>query len=125
MRTIYTTLTDQEVQSAISKAADEGGTDMVLQLMAEKFNSSPDQLDSVKAPAALDYLATVTSAVGVLPWSAIHKYKVGIICKYWTRSDDLAIKTKAIATFSNLRSKFAAFQTAQRPLVAQQHTPSV
>ena len=95
---------------------------MVLQLMADKFNLSPDQLDAVPAPAAVDYLATVTSSVGKISWATIRKYKVGIICKYWTRSNDEAIKNKAISTLTNLRSKFAAFQTSQRPVENEPHT---
>ena len=119
MRMVYTTLTDQEVQAAIFKAANDGGTEMVLQLMADKFNLAPDQQDAVLAPAAVDYMATVSSAVGNIPWSAIRKHKVGIICKYWTRSDNGVIKSKAISTLTNLRSKFAAFQTSQRPGVTE------
>ena len=115
MRAIYTTLTDQEVQDAIFKAANEGGTEMVLHLMAEKFNLSPDQLKAVQVQAAVDYLSTVNSAVGKLSWSSIRKYKVGIICKYWSQSEDSTIKNKAISTLVNLRSKFAAFQSSQRP----------
>ena len=124
MRTIYTTLTDEEVQTAIFKAANEGGTEMVLQLMAEKFNLSPDQLDAVLAPAALDYMATVSSAVGKISWSTIRKHKVGIICKHWTKSDNGVIKNKAISTLIILRSKFAAFQTSQRPVENEPKTAS-
>ena len=108
MKTIYTTMSKDEVSAALRKSALIAGTEFVLKKMAKNLVNLEQDFAKMDDQEVLEFISTLNSALGKVPWQSLIDLKAGVLLKRLVRHPVETCRSQATSVLCRMRSAFAA-----------------
>ena len=108
-RTIYTSLTPEEVKTAIHRAANSAGDVYALQMLSKALIDTGDACERAAEDVALQFMRAIVKATSKIPFQ-LEKFvelKAGVILKKLTRHHKDHVRNEAIPAYTALRTAYA------------------
>ena len=120
MKTVYLAMSRSEVQQEIHKAANLGGSGLVLKKAFALWTINKDNFAAQGINPILQFITVVQHSIDAIPWDKMIEFKIGVLLKALVGHTDKEVRCKATWTSNLLRSKFAAHQSANRNIGIKQ-----